>query len=643
MSNFTFSLPNGELFELSGDADLTVAQAEKIFLEQLAAGSLVGFRPGDTLESAESKLIQFNLSRLDRGTAGTADLPLLAINNDGIISALPVLAQEPVISPINTADYTAQAPVLQPIGPLTPTQVQALKSQIAASVCQRSSEISQEKGIGRYGFNSSQLEKAGYVKPGTACRYMGQGNTPESQALPNPENFVSVMSSPAVWTGKDGISRLDNLLDNSAMQDKIQEQLMQTSYQEFVETGQIRIAGAENIKPVGQVYTQPSISSIELTDIGVSGLSDSNVSLSTYRSSVLSETPPGPNTGATAYQTAGSSSSGFSSIAQALAIGSGVYGTLTALSSSSLVKNLLGSSSNVLGNISNLNFGSLSSLGNINLGSLSNLSLSGIEGSLSGAIGSISGLANRGISELGGLIGSASKFGVDTATQWAKGLLPGNLTSQINALTKQGQFAINFSDFKLPSSIGGVLPAAGFSNTTNRQTVDFATSKLIGTTKIPTPGFSGPSIDLSAGALSNQASSLLKSAGSIGGLLNQATGNLGGITSGLQNSLGSLNPLSNSSMSGIKIGVPGVPGSLTSIAGTSGVNLLGTSTTDPGVTAGATSKTIDLEARQAAIDDMELKKGIYEVAKAEYGISSSQAQDAFAAYKAALANLNNFA
>jgi hypothetical protein len=40
---------------------------------------------------------------------------------------------------------------------------------------------------------------------------------------------------------------------------------------------------------------------------------------------------------------------------------------------------------------------------------------------------------------------------------------------------------------------------------------------------------------------------------------------------------------------------------------------------------------------------MELKKGIYEVAKAEYGISSPQAQEAFAAYKAALANLDNFA
>lgn len=635
MSNFTFSLPNGELFELSGDADLTIAQAEKIFLEQLAAGSLVGFRAGDTLESPESKLIQFNLSRLDRGTAGVADLPLLAINNDNIISALPVLSEEPVTSPINTADYTAQTPVLQSIGPLTPTQIQALKSQIAASVCQHSDEITQEKGIGRYGFNSSQLEKAGYVKPGTACRFMGQGNTPESQALPNPENFVSVMSSPAVWTGRDGISRLDDLLDNESIQDKIQEQLMQASYQEFVETGQIQLAGAENNKPIGQVYTQPSISSVELTDAGVAGLSDSNILLPALNS--VNSINLSSNNGATAYQTSGSSGTGFSSIAQALAIGSGVYGTLTALSSSSLVKNLLSNPTNILGNISNLNFGSLSSLGNISLGSLSNLSLSGIGDSISGAIGSISGLANRGISELGGLIGSASKFGVDTVTQWAKGALPGDLTSTINSLTKQGQFAINFSDFKLPASIGGVLPAAGFSNTTNRQTVDFATSKLIGSSKIPTPGFSGPSIDLSAGALSNQASSLLKSSGSLGGLLNQATGSIGGLTNGLQSSLGSLNPLSNSSISGIKVGVPGVPGSLTSIKSASGVNLLGTSTTDPSAT------TVNLAARQAAIDDVELKKGIYEVAKAEYGISSSQAQDALAAYKQALANLDNFA
>ena len=64
-----------------------------------------------------------------------------------------------------------------------------------------------------------------------------------------------------------------------------------------------------------------------------------------------------------------------------------------------------------------------------------------------------------------------------------------------------------------------------------------------------------------------------------------------------------------------------------------------------GITTGSTASvgSTDLAARQAAAKDVELKQGIYETAKAEYGISSDQAQTAFAAYKAALANLDNFA
>ena len=185
MNKFTFVLPDGQLFELKGTADTTREQAERIFNEQLAAGALIGLRRGDTIENVEAKIVDFTLSRLDRGTAGVDDLPLLAINNNGgvdnlpllainnnnnggvdnlpllainnngIISALPIV-EAPVQNPINTANFAAQTPVLQGIGPLTAPQVQALKASVAASVNQAADEATQDRGVGKYGFNIPQ-------------------------------------------------------------------------------------------------------------------------------------------------------------------------------------------------------------------------------------------------------------------------------------------------------------------------------------------------------------------------------------------------------------------------------------------------------------------------------------------------------
>jgi hypothetical protein len=88
MSKFTFALPNGLLFTLDGPPGATVAQAEKIYLEQLAAGAFVGLRPGDQLQSIESTLIEFTQSRLKRGTAGVPDIPLLALYNNGALAGV---------------------------------------------------------------------------------------------------------------------------------------------------------------------------------------------------------------------------------------------------------------------------------------------------------------------------------------------------------------------------------------------------------------------------------------------------------------------------------------------------------------------------------------------------------------------------
>ena len=176
MAKFTFLLPNGQLFTLEGPDGATQVQAEKIYLEQLAAGAFVGLRAGDQLQAIETSVINFTQSRLDRGTAGVPDVPLLAIYKGGelTVSSLPVLTDVPINNGITVADYVDQTTVTEGIGPLSTAQVQAVMAAVAASVCQPADVVTDETGVGKYGLSAQQLEDAGYLKCGTTARFLGQ-------------------------------------------------------------------------------------------------------------------------------------------------------------------------------------------------------------------------------------------------------------------------------------------------------------------------------------------------------------------------------------------------------------------------------------------------------------------------------------
>jgi hypothetical protein len=131
------------------------------------------------------------------------------------------------------------------VGPLTAFQTQLLLAQLASLVDQPFDVITQQKGIGKFGFNCYQLEQAGYVKPGTSARF-----------LENPDNFVSVMNSPGIWTGLNGVDSLDFLLGDQNLQTQVQTQLMQQSYQALNASGVIsRVPTSTVSVSAGQVYT----------------------------------------------------------------------------------------------------------------------------------------------------------------------------------------------------------------------------------------------------------------------------------------------------------------------------------------------------------------------------------------------------
>lgn len=242
------------------------------------------------------------------------------------IDALLRLTGLPVQNGINAADFLKGVAPTAPIGNLTTTQVQGLMAQAKATANQLPNVVSATNGIGQYGMSPQQLEAAGFLKPGTVSTY-----------LKDPAQLQSVLSSPAVWTGKDGVGSLTSFLGNSDKQ-------------------------------------------------------------------------------AAALQSSLSSS-----------------------------------------------FNSLSKQGALN------------------------GVVNP--TDVGSLLQVASKFGVNDAIAFTRGQSPAAIAGQIQNVAKSAQFAINFTDTKLPAGLKGEVEGKTFYEKVDRTSVDTAAQSILGSTKIPSPDY----------------------------------------------------------------------------------------------------------------------------------------------------------
>ena len=212
MSIFTFTNPaTGQKFEVETPATFTEAQARQIFEQQLDAGSFVGLRPGDAINSASQLAggLQSAASQVGQALSGIAGSVGGAVTGalgqatgaitgaidsaKSVASALPskdlLGAAKSVASqtltgitnavtnlvpsnPINVADLAKQASALVPIKGLDITKLRATMSQAAKITDQAPNVLSDAKGLGKFGFDASQLERAGVLKPGTASTYL---------------------------------------------------------------------------------------------------------------------------------------------------------------------------------------------------------------------------------------------------------------------------------------------------------------------------------------------------------------------------------------------------------------------------------------------------------------------------------------
>jgi hypothetical protein len=257
MSTFKFTDPeSGKIFEIQGPAGFTQDQANAVFQQQVDSGALVGFRSGDILNAevqsvsgvsaANSQVLQaaakiagstqgalggaYNnitssasvLSNGMRGANGVAQ----SVEARTVAGIANSLASTVVTDGITVSNFAKQASALVPIKNLGIPELTGVLSQASRLVGQSASALS-NLGAGKFGLDCNQLELAGFIKPGTAAKYLSSGVN----------QLQDILSSPIVWTGKDGIANVDNLLKSIPSQDKIQQTLMNTGLSTVAQLG----------------------------------------------------------------------------------------------------------------------------------------------------------------------------------------------------------------------------------------------------------------------------------------------------------------------------------------------------------------------------------------------------------------------
>ena len=175
MAIFNYTLASGDRFTLRAPTGTTQGQADAVFYSQVAAGSLVGYLPGQTLSSGLAQITKFQLSRLDRGTAGVDDIALLSVvaGLPVISAALPSSINTALTNPVNVANvvgivsdgtgYNNGSNLNAPeIGPLSSSQVQAVQAQIINFVNQPANTITVPGVAGNIVTASNTVSTSGY-------------------------------------------------------------------------------------------------------------------------------------------------------------------------------------------------------------------------------------------------------------------------------------------------------------------------------------------------------------------------------------------------------------------------------------------------------------------------------------------------
>lgn len=237
MAIFSFTDTSGKSFDVKGPDGLSLEQAKQIFDKQSSSGSLVGLKPGDTLSAlSQAKAgLSSAIAQVGQtisgitgalgggiasaagaiGSAATGAFASAKSMADKALNLVTGSKSGAVTDGINTADFAKQATALAPVAGMNVSQVTGVLAQAKNLVGQAADKMTDSKGAGSFGFDAKQLETAGILKPGMS-KYVESGAS----------TLTSLLKSPSVFTGKDGIKSSGDLLSSPSAQSSIQQDLM---------------------------------------------------------------------------------------------------------------------------------------------------------------------------------------------------------------------------------------------------------------------------------------------------------------------------------------------------------------------------------------------------------------------------------
>ena len=289
MAEFTFTSSDGQPFSVKGPDNLTREQAEAIFKKQDSTGSLVGFKPGDSLSAATQassglSSAQGFLQQAQNGITGVLGsvgsvAPIGSISNalgaaggaikgslastaagltaavgpavsaaTGALSKIAgsanignplvsssVIQGSTAVSAIQTINKTiANFPISNPINTANFTKItssvsSAFNSIGPMSVPEVNGVLAQAKNLVNQTANTISNNK-GLGSFGLSIGQLENAGyvKPGTRALAEKgaSLFADVAKSPAIWTGKDGVKSASDLLSSPAKQSQIQQDLM---------------------------------------------------------------------------------------------------------------------------------------------------------------------------------------------------------------------------------------------------------------------------------------------------------------------------------------------------------------------------------------------------------------------------------
>jgi hypothetical protein len=210
-------LQSGGIFGVDSESRLGAVQRASLINQTFAVGSTV---VSDTQQSTPGRL-----NRLQPAEIQT-------IVREQLISTDLDLTAVPINNPISAADYVQQPPPSFGLGPLSPSDLQGLMAQTAATTAQPINSVSVEQGVGKFGLTIDKLESTGYIKPGTAVAYK---LNPEPNTTEKLQSFLT----PSAFTGKNSVNNLPDILDDVNAQNKIQGDVLKQSFSQLTSTGLI--------------------------------------------------------------------------------------------------------------------------------------------------------------------------------------------------------------------------------------------------------------------------------------------------------------------------------------------------------------------------------------------------------------------